>query len=110
MRRKGRRGAPVGPPFQMIDYSEITTDSFVDEIMTKFPGTISVFLRRRMSCVGCLMGPFHTVFDAAEEYDIATDVLLEELRRAAAMTKVDPEQRQSVALAENGLETKGVAA
>jgi hybrid cluster-associated redox disulfide protein len=93
----------------MIDYLEITADSFVDEIMTKYPGTISVFLRRRMSCVGCLMGPFHTVYDAAEEYEIATDVLLEELRHAAAMTNVDPEQRQSVTLAENGGETNGVA-
>jgi hybrid cluster-associated redox disulfide protein len=93
----------------MIDYLEITADSSVDEIMTKFPGTISVFLRRRMSCVGCLMGPFHTVVDAAEEYDIATDVLLEELRRAA-LIDVDPEQRQCVALAENGPETKGAAA
>ena len=94
----------------MIDCLEITADSFVDEIMTKFPGTISVFLRRRMSCVGCLMGPFHTVYDAAEEYGIETDVLLAELRHAAAMTNVDPEQGQSPTLAEYGLETKGVAA
>jgi hybrid cluster-associated redox disulfide protein len=68
----------------MIDHLEITADDFVDEIMTKHPRTISVFLRHRMSCVGCLMGPFHTVRDAAEEYGIATDRLLEELRRAGA--------------------------
>jgi hybrid cluster-associated redox disulfide protein len=82
----------------MIDYLEITADSLVDEIMTKHPRTISVFLRRRMSCVGCLMGPFHTVSDAAEEYDIATEILLEELRHAAAVIHAD---------AADGLQTKG---
>jgi hybrid cluster-associated redox disulfide protein len=45
----------------------IKIDSVVDEIMTTFPRTIAVFLRHRMSCVGCLMGSFHTVADAAEE-------------------------------------------
>ena len=68
----------------MADRLEITAESLVDELMTKFPGTISVVLRHRMSCVGCLMGPFHTVCDAAEEYGIAADLLLDELRRAAA--------------------------
>ena len=110
MRRKGPTGRTRRPDFQMTDYLKITADSFVDEIMTKFPGTIPVFLRRRMSCVGCLMGPFHTVFDAAEEYGIATDVLLDELRRAAAMIEIDLEQRQCATLAENDPETKGAAA
>jgi hybrid cluster-associated redox disulfide protein len=92
----------------MIACTEIAADSFVDEIMTKFPQTISVFLRRRMSCVGCLMGPFHTVCDAAEEYDIAVDVLLDELRDAVATAGIDLAQRKNGPSAENGRQTTGV--
>jgi hybrid cluster-associated redox disulfide protein len=92
----------------MIVDTEITADSFVDEIMTKFPQTISVFLRRRMSCVGCLMGPFHTVSDAAEEYDIGIDILLDELRHAADAIEVDLAQRQHGPSAENARQTKGI--
>jgi hybrid cluster-associated redox disulfide protein len=62
----------------------ITAGDFVDGVMAAFPATIAVFLRRRMSCVGCLMGPFHTVADAAHEYGLDVDQLLAELRQAAA--------------------------
>ena len=92
----------------MIANNEITADSFVDEIMTKFPETISVFLRHRMSCVGCLMGPFHTVYDAAEEYDIGIDVLLDELRHAELTIELDLAQRQHGPSADNGPHTTGV--
>ena len=51
--------------------------------MSAFPATIAVFLRRGMSCVGCLMGTFHTVADAADEYAIDRDELLHELQGAA---------------------------
>jgi hybrid cluster-associated redox disulfide protein len=64
--------------------TDITADDLVDDIMMAFPATIAVFLRRRMHCVGCLMGPFHTVAAAAEEYAIDVDELLAELRRAAS--------------------------
>jgi hybrid cluster-associated redox disulfide protein len=63
--------------------TDIDLESSVDEIMTAFPMTIAVFLRRRMSCIGCLMGPFHTVADAAKEYGIDARELLDELQRAA---------------------------
>jgi hypothetical protein len=33
-----------------------------------------------MSCVGCLMGMFHTVADADDEYAIDRDELLHELQ------------------------------
>ena len=63
--------------------TNITEDDLVDEVMSAFPATIAVFLRRGMSCVGCLMGTFHTVADAADEYAIDRDELLHELQGAA---------------------------
>jgi hybrid cluster-associated redox disulfide protein len=61
----------------------ITLDMPVEEVMRRFPGTIAVFLRHRMHCVGCAVGPFHNVADASREYGLAADTLLLELCEAA---------------------------
>ena len=55
----------------------------VEEVMRRFPATIAVFLRHRMHCVGCAVGPFHSVADAAHEYELEASSLLRELRAAA---------------------------
>lgn len=48
------------------------------DLMTYWPGTISVFLRHKMLCVGCLISPFHTIVDACAEYGLnQTDFLAE---------------------------------
>jgi hypothetical protein len=36
-----------------------------------------------MHCVGCAVGPFHTVADAAHQYGLEAPSLLAELRAAA---------------------------
>ena len=62
----------------------ITLDMPVEEVMRCFPCTIAVFLRYRMHCVGCAMGTFHSVADAAHEYALEAPRLLAELRGAVA--------------------------
>jgi hybrid cluster-associated redox disulfide protein len=37
----------------------------VDEIMRRWPATIRVMIRNEMLCIGCPIGIFHTVADAA---------------------------------------------
>ncbi len=54
------------------------------EIMRHWPATVPVFLGRGMLCVGCVIGPFHTIDDACEEYGIDPDTLLAELRAAVS--------------------------
>lgn len=54
------------------------------EIMRHWPATVSVFLARGMLCVGCVIGPFHTVDDACEEYGLVPETLLAELRTAVS--------------------------
>lgn len=43
-------------------------DLSVKEIMDRWPETASAFISRRMHCVGCPIGPFHTLADAAAEH------------------------------------------
>jgi hybrid cluster-associated redox disulfide protein len=42
----------------------------VDDVMRRWPQTVAVFIRRRMKCVGCPFGVFHTIEQACEEHSI----------------------------------------
>ena len=53
----------------------------VAEIMARWPATIHVFMRRRMSCPGCPMAPFMTAADAAREYGVPPEELTGDLQR-----------------------------
>jgi hybrid cluster-associated redox disulfide protein len=57
-------------------------DPPIADIMRRWPETMSVFMARGMLCVGCLVGPFHTIDDACSEYRIDPHRLLAELREA----------------------------
>ncbi|AVX06032.1 hypothetical protein MXMO3_03529 (plasmid) [Maritalea myrionectae] len=60
----------------------IDPDLSLDEIMRRWPETVSVFMKRRMACVGCPIASFHTIVDAAEEYYLNEDAFAEELALA----------------------------
>ena len=51
----------------------------LNELMATWPETIIVFKRHKMLCVGCLIGPFHTVSDACQVYGLSIDAFYEEL-------------------------------
>lgn len=53
-------------------------------LLARWPQTVSVFLRYRMSCAGCLISPFHTVMDACAEYGLEEEQFMAELRIAVA--------------------------
>ncbi|WP_323782772.1 DUF1858 domain-containing protein [Leisingera sp.] len=55
------------------------------DLMMHWPDTIQVFLRHKMLCVGCLIGPFHTIADACAEYSLDECDFLAELREAAGL-------------------------
>ena len=52
------------------------------DLMTHWPETIPVFLRHKMLCVGCQIGPFHTIEDACREYGLDKTYFLAELKKA----------------------------
>lgn len=63
-------------------------DLSVKEIMDRWPRTASTFIAHRMHCVGCPIGPFHTLADAAAEHqldpDALRDVVEQEVRASQA--------------------------
>ena len=57
-------------------------DLSVDHLMRYWPDTIAVFVRYRMLCVGCPIGPFHTVTDACREHSVDEEAFRRELELA----------------------------
>ncbi len=54
----------------------------VNEVMRKWPQTVWVFVQHGMACPGCAVGDFHTVEEAALEYQIPLKAFLAELCNA----------------------------
>jgi len=65
--------------------SVIDPDMPVDEIMRRWPATIRVMIRNRMMCIGCPIGIFHTVADAAAAHAIDEASLTAELLAAMGL-------------------------
>lgn len=64
-----------------MDHRPGLEDLSVKEIMDRWPQTASAFIARRMHCVGCPIGPFHTIADAAAEHQLDASELLEVIQR-----------------------------
>ena len=60
----------------------ITADSLVQDVVRRYPQTISVFGLHGLHCVGCCISPFHTIADSAREYCVSIEPLLGDLNRA----------------------------
>jgi hybrid cluster-associated redox disulfide protein len=56
----------------------------LDVLMKTWPETIAVFLRHKMTCVGCMINPFDTVIDACIAYKLDEDCFRAELQQAIA--------------------------
>jgi hybrid cluster-associated redox disulfide protein len=62
----------------------ITSDLPMHELLEKWPETIPVFLRYRMSCIGCYMSSFDTLEDALKVHGLPIHEVLESLNRSVA--------------------------
>ncbi len=62
----------------------VTPDTNVDELITRFPRTVQIFIRHRMHCVGCEVARFESLEEACRIYRRPLDPLLADLRRAVA--------------------------
>ena len=56
----------------------------VDDVMTRGPATIRVFLDFKLGCVGCPIASFHSVDDACREHGIDQASFMVALRGAVA--------------------------
>ncbi len=57
----------------------IRFDDTVDDVMSRSPQTIGVFLEFKMRCVGCPIACFHTVDDACREHGVDRDAFFKAL-------------------------------
>jgi hybrid cluster-associated redox disulfide protein len=61
----------------MRDVSQtVRADSVVDDVMRTWPSTIRAFLDFHMGCVGCPVGPFHTIRESCRAHGIDTEAFL----------------------------------
>lgn len=63
-------------------------DLSVGEIMARWPATIGVFVERRMHCIGCPIGRFHTVVEAAAEHQVPLETLVRDILVAVRHSSV----------------------
>ncbi|HEY0917752.1 DUF1858 domain-containing protein [Devosia sp.] len=68
----------------------------VADIMSRWPATIGVFIDFRMHCIGCPIGHFHTLADAAEEHRIPLDRLAVEIAAAIASDGDGSERHRAI--------------
>lgn len=54
----------------------------VGTIMSQWPSTIGVFIAFRMHCIGCPIGMFHKLDDAADEHSLVLEELVEAIEAA----------------------------
>jgi hybrid cluster-associated redox disulfide protein len=59
-----------------------TFDMTVDQVMTRWPASIRVFMEFGMSCVGCPIASFHSVDDASREHELNPAAFLLALKGA----------------------------
>lgn len=62
----------------------------VAEVLQRWPQTVGVFLRHRMACVGCVIAPFETLSEVTAIYELNPDQFLQELRRTAGASQMEP--------------------
>lgn len=56
----------------------------MDELMRRWPATVHVAISHRLLCVGCPIGPFHSIADAAREHGLDEAMLRREFEAAIA--------------------------
>ena len=58
-------------------------DMTVDQVMTRWPASIRVFMDFRLGCVGCPIATFHSVDEASREHNIDGGAFLAALQAVA---------------------------
>lgn len=69
------------------DSKAVDLDMPLSVLMARWPATIPVFLRHKMLCVGCLVGPFHTVVDACHEHGVDQAMFIAALEQAMRLSR-----------------------
>ena len=60
----------------------INKNMSIDEVVKKYPETISIFERYGLGCAGCRAALFENIKQGAKVHGIAVDTLVEDLNNA----------------------------
>lgn len=58
---------------------EIDPSITVKHLLNRWPEASQVFFKRRMACVGCSLSAFDTLVDAARNYRLPVEQIIEEI-------------------------------
>ena len=64
----------------MCSDDPINPDVLVDVFLTDYPQAANVFVAHAMACVGCPIGGFHTLAEAAEIYNLDLRAFLQAIQ------------------------------
>ena len=56
----------------------------LDQIMTRWPQTLTVFVTWRLHCIGCPIADFHRLADSADEHGYELEDLRQAIQQAIA--------------------------
>ena len=62
-----------------MEHTVLSPDLTVDQLLSRWRQVIPVFMRLRLSCVGCPMSPFETLDTVAQIYGLPLDDFMQEL-------------------------------
>ncbi len=65
----------------------ITKDNSIEEIVTKYPETMIVFMKHGLHCVGCHVSAFESIEQGAEAHGIDVDALVADLNKVVSSKK-----------------------
>jgi hybrid cluster-associated redox disulfide protein len=65
-----------------MERKQISLQSSVAELLSRWPEAIPVFLEYKLNCVGCSMSDFETLADAIEIYQLPREQFIDDLEQA----------------------------
>ncbi|MFC5353735.1 DUF1858 domain-containing protein [Azospirillum himalayense] len=74
----------IAPPSHSTTTALPSSSDLVEDVLERWPPTLSVFLKHRMACPGCPMARFQTIAEVADDYGLDTEALLDEFVQAIA--------------------------
>ncbi len=68
----------------MFSQRIISEETYIEDLLTRYPQAAQVFMVWRLACVGCWLACFHTLHDLTEIYGIDIQAFMADLRRVIA--------------------------
>ncbi len=61
----------------------ITKETTIEEVVSKYPESVIVFMKHGLHCVGCHVSAFESIEEGAIAHGINVDALVEDLNKVA---------------------------